>query len=409
MSASLVFDVRANHDAGVSRYGLSILGAAARRLTAAGWRVSVVARPWQVERAEAAVGGLGIGVMPAPAEDGFVRRSAWLRDVLVSEGADLYFTSHYTVDRDCPVPFAFTIYDLTRLRLPELSYTDAAFAGRFGAAELRLIRDELTALAAWDDPGENEETFIRYFRALNRCLAQRAARIVTVSRSSARDIHTLLGVDPGRLAVVPCGVDRGVFHPRDRNSVRLVRDQYGLRGPYLMFVGLAHPHKRFPWLVEELMSRRSRFPAQARLVAVGGHAEAASGVAELLARYQAADFLVFTGRVSDADLAALYSAASALVIASLSEGSNLPALEAMACGCPVIATDIPPLREILGNAASYYHQAAGGELARLAGQALAGGIRDRAGMFQPPSWHSAGRRLARALSEIAAINRRQPE
>jgi glycosyltransferase involved in cell wall biosynthesis len=400
MAASLVFDVRANHDTGVSRYGLSVLGPSARRLTAAGWRISVIARSEQLERAEAAVNGLGIRVMCVPAEDGFVRRSAWLRNMLVSEGVDLYFTAHYTVDRQCPVPFVFTIYDLTRLRLPEFSYTDAAFADRFGADELYLVRDELAALASWDDPGESEETFIRYFRALNRYLAQRAAKIVTVSRSSARDIHSLLGVDPGRLAVIPCGVDRSIFHRRDQSAVRLIRDRHGLPGPYLMFVGLAHPHKRFPWLLEQLVRQRHNFPAETRLVAVGGYAEKAIGVAELLTQYRAADFLVFTGRISDADLASLYSAASALVTASLNEGSNLPSLEAMACGCPVIATDIPPHREMLGNTASYYQPTAGGELVRLVGEALTGRLRNRTGTFRPPSWPNAGRHLSSVFSQV---------
>lgn len=398
---TLVFDVRANHDTGVSRYGLSVLAATAPLFAEASWRLLVVARSVQVERARRVVNPLGFQVVCGPDEDGFVRRSRWLRELVTDSDADLYFTSHYTVDRHCPAPFVFTIHDLTRLRFPELSYTDASFAERFGEAELDLVREELTALSAWDEPRQSEETFTRYFRALNRYLAQRAERVVTVSGSTARDIQALLGVDSSRLALVPCGVDTDVFHRRAPATVQVVRDGYGLAGPYLMFVGLAHPNKRFSWLVEQLARTRHRFPTGARLIAVGGHAEQVPQVTNLLAQYGAEDMVVFAGRVSDADLAALYSGAAALVTASVNEGNNLPPLEAMACGCQVISTDIPPLRETLGETAAFYDPNHGTQLAALAEKALAGCLPDRARAFQPPTWSEAGHRLFATLSTVA--------
>lgn len=397
MSALLLYDLRANNDTGVSRYGLSLLPPCARALKEKGWRLSVLAKPEQKRRAEEAVNGLDIPVTCAPTE-GFVRHSQRLRQMLVSERVDLYFTSHYTVDRDCPVPFVFTVHDLLRLRLPEFSYTDATFADRFGAGELDRIRGELKALAAWDEPKENEELFTRYFRAINRYLAERAVSIITVSRSSADDIESMLGVPPERLEMVPGGVDRSVFRPYGEECLQPVLEEYGITRPYLMFVGLTHPHKRFLWLLEQLIARRADFPVGAQLVAVGGHAENTSGVTELLTWHRAGDFVRFTGHIEDPDLAALYSGASALVIASLSEGSNLPALEALACGCSVIATDIPPLREVLGDAASYYNPASGAEMTGLATAALAGHLRNGSDAFSPPSWTEAGRHLARILS-----------
>ncbi|MGH3908842.1 MAG: glycosyltransferase family 4 protein [Pseudonocardiaceae bacterium] len=395
---TLVFDVRANHDTGVSRYGLSTLAATAPLLAEASWRVLVVAQPRQAERARGAVESLDFQIMCEPDEEGFVRHSPWLRELLTDADADLYYTSHYAVDRECPVPFVFTIHDLTRLRFPELSYTDTSFAERFGHAELNLVREELTILSAWDEPKDSDETFTRYFRALNRYLAQRAERVATVSDSTAHDVQALLGVEPCRLALVPCGVDTNVFHRRDASTVQSVRNKLGLAGSYLMFVGLAHPNKRFPWLVESLLRVRHRLPRDARLVAVGGHAEQVSHVAKLLAEHGAKDFVVFTGYVSEADLAALYSGAAALVTASVNEGNNLPPLEAMACGCQVIATDIPPLRETLGESAAFYDPNSGAALAAYAEDALGGCLSDRARVFHPPTWSQAGHRLFEALS-----------
>lgn len=150
------------------------------------------------------------------------------------------------------------------------------------------------------------------------------------------------------------------------------------------------------------MQARHRFPDYTRLVAVGGHAEDNSEIPRLLARHGATDFVVCTGRIPDPELAALYSGASALVTASINEGNNLPPLEALACGTQVIATDIPPLRETLGPAASFYDPYRGDQLADLAGKALTGQLPDRAASFRPPTWLDAGRKLLGVLTD--AIN-----
>jgi glycosyltransferase involved in cell wall biosynthesis len=396
----LVFDVRSNHDTGVSRYGLSVLAATAPMVSRSGWRLVAVASSVQERRARAAIDGLGgVAVVRCPVEEGFVRRSRWLPDLLAGEAADLYYTSHYTVDPACPTPFVFTVHDLSRLRFPGL-FTDASFVARYGPGELDLVREELAALAPGEEPRAGEGVFTCYFRVLTRLLAQRAERVVTVSASTARDIQDLLGVGSDRLALAPCGIDTGVFHRRCEEEVRDVLRRYGLAGrPYLLFVGLTHPHKRFEWLVGQLLRARHRFP-EARLVAVGDHAVRLPEVRRMLAEHGAREFVVFTGRVSDAELAALYSGAAAWVTASVNEGNNLPPMEALACGCQVIATDIPPLRETLGRHAFFYDPAGGELLAALAAQALAGRLPDGARGFRPPSWSDAGRALFDTLAQV---------
>jgi glycosyltransferase involved in cell wall biosynthesis len=397
---TLVYDVRANHDTGVSRYGLSLLKETAPLLAGAGWRLVVVAHPAQEERARAAVESLASEVTTC-LEEGFVRRSPWLRWLLIQERIDLYYSSHYTVDPDCPVPFIFTIHDLTRLRHPELGYTDATFAERFGAAELDRIREELSYLSAWNTRGDDDALFTRYFWALNRCLVERAVRIVTVSKSSAGEVEMLLGVRPDRITLVRGAVDTGVFFRRSVEAVQALRRAHGIRGPYVLFVGLAHPNKRLPWLVEQLVRARHRFPEPARLLVVGGHGEHVPAVRRLLTGQDASDFVVFTGRVSDDDLAALYSGAAALVTASLSEGGGLPSLEAIACGCQVIATDIAPLRELLGGGAWFYDPARGDRLADLVGSALDGSLPRWTG-GTPLTWADSAHRLFEAVQLTAS-------
>jgi glycosyltransferase involved in cell wall biosynthesis len=394
----LVFDVRANHDTGVSRYGLSLLPAAAADLVDQGWQVDVVASSVQRDRAHRGIADLGhhARLHVTASDDGFVRRSNVVR--ALARDADLYYTSHYLLDRFCPAPFIVTIHDLTRLQWPGLSYTDTSFAARFGASELRMVQRELAGLAAWQDPRfARQDTFTRYFAALNRFLVARAERVVTVSQSTGDELRQCLDVPPGRIDIVPGGVDSTVFHSRPATEIEAIRARLGIPGPYLLFVGLVHPHKRLDWLVEHLVTARSRMPSTARLVAVGGHAEKFDAVHRQLVQHQATDFVVFAGRVSDAQLAALYSGATALVSASISEGYGLPVQEALGCRCEVIAADIPVIRETAARSVHRFPPASGRALVDLSCAALAGRLERRSAAHRPPSWRSAGRELARVL------------
>lgn len=393
---TVVFDVRANHDTGVSRYGLSLLATTAPRAVEAGWDLIVVARPGQQQHARSAVASLDIPVLTCPDDEGFVRHSPWLRALLTHRGVSLYYTSHYTVDRLCPVPFVYTIHDLTRLKHPGYSYTDTAFATRFGTGELQLIRQELETLSP-QSAHATGPVFPRYFHALNQHLAARAQRIAAVSHSTIRDIRELLAVDSTRIDLVPCAVDTAVFHPAPPERVRAATAKHKLTGPYVMYVGLTHPNKRFEWLLQHLLEAHTSLPPGAHLAVVGGHAEGMPRVREAVRRAGAGRFVTFTGRVDDEELAALYTGAAAFVTASISEGYCLPSAEARACGTPVIATDIPALRETLGNSAHFYPVQDGTQLVALVRDALTGRLAPRARPPATPAWSQSGGLLKQAL------------
>jgi glycosyltransferase involved in cell wall biosynthesis len=399
--AVVAFDIRANHDTGVARFGESVLEAAAPIAAEQAIRLLVITRPGQESAARAAL-ICGHQVIPVPGDEGFVRNSAQLRTLLAGNGVDLFYTSHYTVDRTCPVPFSFTIHDLTRWRFPELSYSDESFAARFGASELRFLEQETGRMATFEHAGES--IFTRYFKTVNRYLASRAKRIVTVSGSSTRDITEILGFPESAIDLVPCGVNTEIFRPRPVAEVDAVRKRFGLDdGPYLMFVGLAHKHKRFEWLSGHLERARARFPRNSRVAVVGGYAERVLGDSRSLGAGGRGDLFVFLGRVSDDELAALYTGASAWITASVNEGNNLPPLEALACGTEVVATGIPPLMETVGACGHFYPPEDPQAMVTLAEAALRGHLPQRASAFRAPTWHDAGGLLVdswkRSLSE----------
>ncbi|WP_169805601.1 glycosyltransferase family 4 protein [Novosphingobium rosa] len=186
-----------------------------------------------------------------------------------------------------------------------------------------------------DVPDSYSPAFRHAYRLLQPLLARRAQHIATVSDHSAERLRHH-GVGSGRaFDVLPNGIDHiDPITPDDTILPRL-----GLRpGGYLLAIGAKARHKNIPMLLEA----HAALPApRLPLVLVGG-GEAASG-----------QDVIATGRVSDGELKALYRHARLFLLPSLTEGFGLPALEAMACGCPVLSSDGGALRETCGEAAAY--------------------------------------------------------
>jgi glycosyltransferase involved in cell wall biosynthesis len=185
---------------------------------------------------------------------------------------------------------------------------------------------DLVALKRRGDYARNGIRFrLRYLAVQN------AARVIVPTQTVASDAERVLGVDPRRIAVIP-KAPASVFWPRPADQIRAVRDRFGLPDEYLLWVGPLRqpdPRKR----VEALARSRRTLP----LVLVG---QAGRWAHELPG-------VVLTGAVADDQLAAIYSGAHALVLPSDDEGFGLPAVEALACGTPVAACDIPAVREVL--------------------------------------------------------------
>jgi glycosyltransferase involved in cell wall biosynthesis len=170
----------------------------------------------------------------------------------------------------------------------------------------------------------------------------RASALVAVSQFAKDEAVRHFGADPAKIQVVHSGP--GLFSG-DRDATAQPSDAD--EGPFLLYVGNLGGNKNLPFLVRSF----ARADPPARLVLVG---RARGGVEELRQAIDAApnrERIELRSEVSDAELERLYRSAAALVLPSVYEGFGFTALEAMARGCPVLASDIPGLREISGSAA----------------------------------------------------------
>ena len=180
-------------------------------------------------------------------------------------------------------------------------------------------------------------SFSNWYRLFWPMLARHVKKILAPSETVKRKVVARFGVE--RVIVAPEGVDTSVFHPKARGNT------HELPGRYILFLGSLAPRKNLAGLLRAWDAIGREFP-DTWLVVAG--AEGTVFRTEILPRAERVHYL---GYVADADLPALYAGAAAFALPSFDEGFGLPALEAMACGAPVIVSDGGALPEVAGDAA----------------------------------------------------------
>jgi glycosyltransferase involved in cell wall biosynthesis len=194
--------------------------------------------------------------------------------------------------------------------------------------------------------GHSRPIYDRMMTGMARLYAARATAIVTDSVYARRTILERLRVSPSKVRVIPLAVG-DQFRPRPV-ALRLL-ERYGITQPYLLSVSNFLPHKNLQRLVQAYAALESSLRDRYQLVLAGhgsGRAALIGRVTELGLKSQ----ILFPGWIDEADMAALYSTCTACVLPSLVEGFGLPALEAMACGVPVTASNRTAIPEVVGEA-----------------------------------------------------------
>jgi glycosyltransferase involved in cell wall biosynthesis len=199
-------------------------------------------------------------------------------------------------------------------------------------------------------PETHEKRFVRRSRLLLPHMSRRATMIVTPSESVRREVCEHLRGAPERVVAVPEAARR-LFHPIRLEQTLATRERFGVEDEFLLYVGTIEPRKNLLTLVRafDRLLRTTRHGPQ--LVIAGKKGWLTDDLYAYIKNSEAATRILFTGYVTDEELRALYSSCRAFVYPSLYEGFGLPPLEAMACGAPVIASDIASIREAVGKAA----------------------------------------------------------
>jgi glycosyltransferase involved in cell wall biosynthesis len=212
-----------------------------------------------------------------------------------------------------------------------------------------LIRHQVLSLhdvSVLEHPEWFSRSFGGWYRILIPILVKRVLKIITDSEFSKQRILELFNLESRAVNVINPGVDHQLFHPQSYDNIQAVLKKYKLKSDYALSVGSIEPRKNYARLIVAWDSLMKDFP-DFMLVIVGKRRQ----------NFRPPNMSQMPGsvkileNVNDDDLASLYSGAALCVFPSLYEGFGLPILEAMACGSPVIASNIPAYTEVTGEAA----------------------------------------------------------
>jgi glycosyltransferase involved in cell wall biosynthesis len=292
-------------------------------------------------------------------------RMAWeqLRLPAILDGlpVEVHHGPHYTMPERATLPRVVTVHDLSMVEHP-----------------------------GWHEPAK-----VAYFRRAIRVAAARADAIVAVSKATAERLQALLA-PRCPVHVIPHGVDRARFRVLDADDEtgavldRAALRRLGVRPPYVAFVGTLEPRKDVPTLVRAFDRLAAARPGLS-LVLAGGRGWGTRAVEAAVRAAVHGGRVCLAGYVSEEQKAALLRNAAAVAYPSLEEGFGLPALEALACGAPLVTTRGSAMEEVTGSAAFLVDAGDHRGLSEALEAAIAGGPevdRRRAGGFEVVARHT---------------------
>jgi len=283
---------------------------------------------------------VALGAWPPVRIEVLESRRGWLRVALPwrlwRDRADVVHLPSTIVPPLLPCPAVVTVHDLAWARFPDT----------YSRADLRMQTEVVPKSV------------------------RRAAHVIAVSESTARDVQQVLHVDAAKVTAIPLGVSPD-YSP---DGPRLAGDEFSgadrPSGGYILHAGGMHPRKNLVKLLEAYALLRREMDAPPLVIASSTDTLWGRATVEEAQARHLGDAVVFSGQLEERLLSRLYRSALLTVYPSLYEGFGLPILEAMASGVPVITSNRSSMAEVAGDAALLIDPEDAGEIAAAMGQLL---------------------------------------
>jgi glycosyltransferase involved in cell wall biosynthesis len=310
----VAIDARKLHDFGIGTYIRNLL----RQLARIDHDTEYVLLTGEADLRMAASLGANFRTVLEPSPNYSLREQVHVPWVVRRERPDVYHAPHYVLPIAVPSRSVVTIHDCIHLMFPQYLPNRAAYA---------------------------------YARTAMWSAVRRSERILTVSEASKRDILHFFNVRPDKIVVVPNAIDEQFSVTPSEEQVARVRERYQLNHRFVLYVGNIKPHKNLVRLIEAFSALRTGELEDVKLLIIGDEISKLPSLRRAVHHHKLHKHVRFLGYLSDETLGILYRLAAVFVFPSLYEGFGLPPLEAMACGTPVVTSNLSSLPEVTGGAA----------------------------------------------------------
>lgn len=194
-------------------------------------------------------------------------------------------------------------------------------------------------------------SFLKRFTREMPYIVERADQIVTVSHASKQDIIAVFGIEPSKITVLP-SAPSAAYRPLPPEATRRkLASDYGIKKRFILYVGGLNPRKNVAELIQAYAKINRELHDGQQLLILGPECKHRFRLQLLAEALGLKDQVIFPGFVANNDLPFFYNGADLFVYPSLYEGFGLPPIEAMACGTPVITSNVSSLPEVVGQAA----------------------------------------------------------
>jgi glycosyltransferase involved in cell wall biosynthesis len=310
----VAIDARKLHDFGIGTYTRNLL----RHLARLDRESEYVLLCHQPDLGVATEYGPNFRTVLEPSPNYSLREQIHVPWVLHRERPDVFHAPHYVLPPAATCRSVVTIHDCIHLMFPQ--YLPNRFAHAYARASMWMA-------------------------------VRRSHRILTVSEASKRDIMHFFDVRPEKIVVVYNAIDERFRTPPSEEHVARVRERYQLDRGFVLYVGNIKPHKNLVRLIESYDQLRRRGFEDLKLLIIGDEISKLPALRRAVHTHKLHKHVRFLGYLPDETLAVLYRLAAVFVFPSLYEGFGLPPLEAMACGTPVVTSNLSSMPEVTGDAA----------------------------------------------------------
>ncbi|MFW5888241.1 MAG: glycosyltransferase family 4 protein [Patescibacteria group bacterium] len=275
-------------------------------------------------------------------------RLSW--EMLFGKKPDILFVPAHGLPYFHPKRSIVTIHDVAFRKAKKLYRVSDIGAESKGGK--RLINFFVTLFTL----GKYGATSLDYLNWSTTFSLRRAKKIITVSKFSKQEILENYKCDPDKIKVIYNGYNNNIYRKiNNKQKIERKLDKYGLSSPYILYVGRLERKKNIPALVEAFgIAKMENKDFSCKLVLVGAADYGYDEIKCLIEEYSLNSKVLMPGWIEERDMPYIYNGATAFVFPSRHEGFGIPVLQSLACGVPVAASYITPLREVGGDAALYF-------------------------------------------------------